>query len=84
MHRPRFYALLRAFLKFLYFIDENNQTTNPKKNDTFNTYKLSSYPTAVMFDIMVVVVFEDYRTIIIVELSLSLLTSNQNIYETYF
>ena len=37
-----------------------------------------------MFDILVVVVFEDYRTIIIVELSLSLRTSNQNIYETYF
>ena len=33
MHRPRFYALLRAFFKFLYFIDENNQTTNPKKNN---------------------------------------------------
>ena len=33
---------------------------------------------------MVVVFFEDYRTIIIVELSLSLRTSNQNIYETYF
>ena len=37
-----------------------------------------------MFDIMVVVFFEDYRTKIIVELSLSLRTSNQNIYETYF
>ena len=84
MHRPRFYALLRAFFKFLYFIDENNQTTNPKRNKHLQYIKLSSYAAIIMLIHYGGCFFEDYRTIIIVELSLSLPTSNQNIYETYF
>ena len=51
MHRPRFYALLRASSLTL-----TNLTTNQKKRSKHLQYiKLSSYAATVMFDIMVVV-----------------------------